>query len=283
MLVSTVSAVEIDGIAAKVGTETILKSDVIMEMRRINSAPEDYVRVRNEMIDRKLILKAASESKMTMQDWVVENRIRDIVKKAFEGDRNKLMETLAKQKISYPEWHARMKDDMIVGAMRWNVIDKNITASPSAMRKEFTEHPDRYAIGAKASVSVILLKPEDVAKKKEIDAALKEKDFAEIAKAYSADSHAAEGGLWKDVVPSEVFRPEIAAEIAKMPKGTISDWVELSGWNFLIRKDDETPGVKRTFAEAYDDIEMNVREELAKKAYDAWIERLRAETYIRVY
>ena len=274
---------EVDGIAARVGTETILKSDVSLEMRRLRAPESDYVKIRNEMIDRKLILKAASAAKMTMQEWVVENRIRDIVDKAFGGDRNKLMDTLARQKISYPEWHARMKEDMIVSAMRWNVIDKNAVASPAAMRKEFAENPDRYRVGANVTVSVILLKPEDMAKRDDVAAMIRTNDFAAAAKAFSADSHAAEGGVWKNIVPAEVFKPEICEEISKMPRGTMSHWIELDGWSFLLRKEAEESGRVPTFLEAYDKIEANVKEAESNAAYDAWLERLRAETYIKVY
>lgn len=277
------NAVEIDGIAAKVGDAVILKSDVIQEMRRVNASPSQYVEVRNEMIDRKLILKAAADSKMTMQDWVIEGRIRDIIAKAFDGDRNKLMETLGKQRISYPEWHSRMKDDMIIQAMRWNIIDRNASPGPAAMRREYAEHPERYTSGTKATVSVILLKPSDASRRGDVDAALATNTFAAVAKEFSSDSHAAEGGVWKDVNPAEVFRPEIADEIAKLQCGKLSRWIELSGWCFLLRKDAETVGTKMSFDEAYDQVSENIRMDAARKAYDAWIERLRAETYIKVY
>lgn len=276
-------AVEVDGVAAKVGTETILKSDVIAEMQRRGATEKDYVSVRNEMIDRKLILKAASEAKMTMQSWVVESRIREIVNRSFGGDRNKLMAMLSQQKVSYPEWVAKMKEDMILSAMRWNVVDKNVTASPSAMRAEYEKNPQRYSTQGTVSVSVILLKPEDSKRRDEISTALKDVPFSDLARTYSSDSRAEEGGAWKDVKPEEVFRPEICKEIASMPKGTISRWIEIDGWSFLLRKDSESTGKKLTFVEAYDEIEKNVKEELSRKAYDAWIERLRAETYVKVF
>jgi parvulin-like peptidyl-prolyl isomerase len=277
------SAFEVDGIAARVGTETILKSDVFLEMGRLRAPKSDYAKVRNEMIDRKLILRAAGAAKMTMQDWVVESRIREIVEKAFDGDRNKLMDTLARQKVSYPEWHARMKEDMVVSAMRWSVIEKNAAATPSAMRKEFAENPDRYRVGANVTVSVILLKPEDMSKRDDVAAMIRTNDFAAAAKAFSADSQASEGGVWKNVVPSEVFKPEVCEEISKMPRGTMSHWIELDGWSFLVRKDAEDRGRLPTFLEAYDEIEANVKEAASKAAYDAWLERLRSETYIKVY
>ena len=283
LLPAAVSGAEVDGIAAKVGDETILKSDVVLEMRRLNAPETAYEEVRNEMINRKLILRAARKSKMTMQDWVVENRIREIIDKTFGGDRNRLMEMLARQKVAYPEWHARMKDDMVVAAMRWNVVDKNVTARPGDMLREFNEHPDRYALDGKTTVSVILLPPDAAASREDVSAALKTNDFAAVARKYSVDSRASEGGVWKDVNPKEIFKPEICEEIAKMPTHTLSRWIELDGWSFLLRKDAETAGKSRTFEEAYDDVEAAVREAEARKAYHAWLERLKAETYIKVY
>ena len=280
---STAFAVEVDGIAAQVGSQTILKSEVYEEMRRQHADQFAYARVRDEMIDRKLILKAAQEAKMTMQEWVVENRIREIVQRSFGGDRNKLMDVLAKQRVSYPEWRQRMKDDMIVGGMRWQMVDKNVDSTPGDMRAEYENHPERYREGGKVTVSVILLKPDQSAKRDEVSAAIKTNDFAEVAKKFSADSHAPEGGLWKDVIPSDCFRPEVCDEIAKMPKGTMSRWLDIDGWSFLIRKDAEAETKQLSFADAYDKIEANVREEKAKQLYLEWVGRLRAESYIKIH
>ena len=38
-----------------------------------------------------------------------------------------------------------------------------------------------------------------------------------------------------------------------------------------------------TFAEAYDRIEANVREEAAAKVYADWIDRLKSKSYIKVF
>ena len=267
------SAVEVDGIAATVGSESILRSDVMNEMARSGARDgQSYQEVLNEMIDRKLILKAARESKMTMQEWVVENRVREIIKRSFGGDRNKLIETLGKQKISYPEWYAKTKEDLIIGAMRWNVVDKNAVASPAAMRAEYEAHKSRYTKDHRVSVSVILLKPEEAARRDEISKALPEKSFEDLG-----------GKKYENVKPEELFKPEVCEEIEKMPKGTISHWIEIDGWSFLLRKDAETTGKTLSFDEAYDGIEAAVKEDEARRLYTAWIGRLRDETYIKVY
>ena len=59
--------------------------------------------------------------------------------------------------------------------------------------------------------------------------------------------------------------------------------VELGGKRFRFMKTAETVSGARTFAEAYDDIEANVRREKAKAAHAAWVERLRADNYIKIY
>lgn len=273
MATASAWAYRLDGVAAQVGSDTILRSDIYNEMNRLGMQNEAYFNdIRNQMIERKLILRAASESKMTMQEWVVENRVREIINKSFGGDRNKLMETLSKQKISYPEWYARLREDLIVGAMRWNVIDKNVTSSPAALRAEYTQHPERYVSDHKVTISVIQLKPEEASKRVAISEGVKSKSFEELG-----------GHKYENVNPDEMFSSVIVKEIAAMPKGTISHWIEADGWSYLLRKDDETIGNKLSFADAYDLIDAQVKEQEAKRLYEAWLERLRAETFIKVY
>ena len=276
-------AVEVDGIAARVGSSVILKSAVLGEMRRAGVGEEKYAEVRGEMIERELILKAAARAKLQMQDWVVENRVREIVTRMFGGDANRFKAALARDRVTFPEWRQRVKDDMVVSAMRWQTVDKTVSANPADMRREYESHPERYMTGNRVTVSAILIGPGDADKKPEIEEALKTEPFAEVAKKYSSDARAKDGGQWKDIKPEDVFRPEVCDEISKMKKGETSKWIELDGWNFLVRKDDETTGAKMSFEQAYDDVAQNVRKELADKRYREWIERLKAETYIKVY
>lgn len=276
-------AEEIDGIVARVNSHAILRSDVIQEMVRLNAHKSEYTMILNELIDRKLILKAAQDAKMTMQEWVVENRVREIVQKHFDGDRNKLIEQLSARKIAYTEWYQRIKEEMIVSAMRWSAVDSHANASPAAMKKMYEEHKERYAEDSTVTVSVILLEPSRNNLRDEVSKSLREKPFAEVAKAYSCDTHAEEGGQWKNIKPQNVFKSRIAEEIEVMPKGTISHWIDIDGWSFLLRKDEENIGRVRSFIEAYEDIEADVKAEESKRIYDAWVKRLRAEAYIKVY
>lgn len=296
----------IDGIAAKINNDVITISDVMAEIRRdpelrtMGRALQDETTFRrlykdtvNAMIDRRLILKAATDAKMELQEWVVDNRVREIVKEGFDGDINKLYVALADSHIPFEEWRRTIREDLIVQAMHYQTVEKNVIASPGAMRAEYAVHPERYGAGGTVTVSVILLRPTAEGDtntppvEARANALIKRIDggepFAAVAKAESADSHAKDGGVWKDVKPEEVFRPEIVKVLKDLKVGQHSGAISIEGWGFIVRKDAETAVRSRTFAEAYDDIERNVRRDQSHKLHAAWMERLRAEAFWKVY
>ena len=293
--------VVLDGLAAKVNDAVITVSDVgdaIGDLKRNGVVQgEDFKTVYSNtvefLVERRLILQLAAEKKVTFPEWVVDGRIRDIVKDKFDGDMNKLNAMLTQIKTPLTEWRNMIRDDMIVTSMRQQFVEKYVTATPADMAREYQENRHLYCKEAKTSVSVILLKPADPDDKKspsvstrgeEILARIeKGEDFADLARKFSADSHAKDGGTWKDVNPEEAFRPEIAKTIAALKVGEVSKLVDLGGWGFIVRKDAETGTKELSFAEAYDDIERNVKKRLGKEAYRDWIQRLRAAAFIKIY
>ena len=60
------AAIEVDGLAATVGDVSILRSDVIDDMRRAGATASEYERYHKRLIDRQIILKAATKDKVTM-------------------------------------------------------------------------------------------------------------------------------------------------------------------------------------------------------------------------
>ena len=298
-------AATLDGIAARVDSHVITVGDVMAELRRhpeirekASVAGEEsemqalYRAALDMLIERRLILKAADAKKMEIPEWVIDNQIREIVHDMFGGDMNRLEEELARTKMPMTEYRNTIKEDITVRGMRQQIIEQYVTASPGAMRREYRDHPEKYRQEAKASVRVILLKPpapgDGVAsintRATQIDEELaKGGKFSDLAIKYSADSHAKDGGLWKDVNPEEAFRPEIAAAIAKLKVGDTSRLIDLDGWGFIVKKEAESGAKTMSFEEAYDKISWNLRNAAAKKAYDEWIARLKDDAFIKVY
>ena len=247
----------------------------------------------HDIADCRKIEKLAAEKKVTFPEWVVDNRIRDIVREKFDGDMNKLNAMLTQIKTPLSEWRNMIRDDMIVTSMRQQFVEKNIVPSPADMQREYKENKARYRAESKTSVRVILLKPADAGDKKAksvsargkelLDKLEKGEDFAALAKSFSADSHAKDGGLWKDVDPQKSFRPEIAKAIASLKVGEFSTLIDLDGWGFIVRKESETAAKDLSFAEAYDRIERNLKREAGQAEYRAWVKRLREAAFVRVF
>ena len=295
--------VVLDGLAAKVNDAVLTVDDVgtaIGDMKRRGALPapgDDFKAVYSNtvefLIERRLILQLAAEKKVNFPEWVVDGRIRDIVKDKFDGDMNKLNAMLTQIKTPLTEWRNMIRDDMIVTSMRQQFVEKYVVATPADMAREYKENADLYRTEAKTTVSVVLLRPADPGDRKtppvstrgeEVLARLKKGEpFADLARKFSADSHAKDGGVWKDVNPEVAFRPEIAKTIASLKVGEVSKLVDLGGWGFIVRKDAETGAKKLTFAEAYDQIERNVKKRLGQEAYRAWIQRLRDAAFIKIY
>jgi hypothetical protein len=59
--------------------------------------------------------------------------------------------------------------------------------------------------------------------------------------------------------------------------------IELDGWGFIVKKESETLAKEMSFAEAYDKIVSNLRNEASAKAYDEWLKRLKAEAFVKIY
>ena len=299
------SAAMLDGVAARIDSQVITVGDVMAELRRhpeirekVKTSGDEsemqalYRAALDTLIERRLILKAAEAKKMEIPEWVIDNQIREIVHDMFGGDMNRLEEELSRSKITMPEYRNTIKDDITVRGMRQQMIEQYVTASPGAMRKEYRDHPERYRQESKVSVRVILLKPPTPGdglasintRWMQIGEELaKGENFADMAIKYSADSHAKDGGLWKDVNPEEAFRPEIVAEIAKLDVGKVSKMIDIDGWGFIVKKEAETGAKTMSFEEAYDKISWTVRNDAAKKAYDEWIARLKDDAFIKIY
>ena len=107
--------------------------------------------------------------------------------------------------------------------------------------------------------------------------------FADVARKYSVDAHASQGGLWANVKPEDEFHPDICAAIEKLADGEVSDWIPIEDSFCLVRKEASAAARPLSFAEAYDSIEAAVKNENAKKLYTEWIARLREATFVKYY
>ena len=296
------SALLLDGVAAYVNSDMITISEVMSEVRRspwAESSPELrekrlrelYKATLDALIDRRLILAAALKSKVQLQSWAVEARIREIVVNNFDGDQTKLHNLLSERKISLEEWKKNLEEDLLITAMRFQQVEKRVAPTPSEVRAEYEANKGRYQTENAVAVSMIILDPPDKEGDPTIEAraakileALKGGTaFASLAKTYSKDAKASSGGSWGKVNPEDVFRKEIVKALAALKPGEVSQLVVLDGYGYIVRKDEQQDSRLLTFEEAAPYVESHLKVRQAEKLYKEWMERLRKEAYIKIF
>mgnify|MGYP001577987695 CR=1 FL=1 len=122
---------------------------------RIKKAYEESL---NAIVDRYLILDSYSKLEQKLPEWVIEDRVSEIIHESFKGERTEFMSSLAKNKMTYDEWHDQVRDHIIVSAMRNERIDRHVRVSPKAVRQAYESNPERYRPPDKVSLRLIMLK-----------------------------------------------------------------------------------------------------------------------------
>lgn len=291
----------IDGVAAQVNGDTITVAEVMSEIR--NSAwvefskEERAARLRdlyrdtlNAFIDRKLILASAKAAEMKLQPWIVDSRIQEIIDGRFNGDRTRLLAALTERRISFDDWRKGIEEDLMLSAMRMQMVDQRVSVSPREIRGYYQTNREALRIPAGARVGRIVLsvppKSEETLDRmgervlKELDDG---GDFASVARRCSGDSHAARGGDWGWVNPEETFASELSAALAPLKPGQHSRMVVLGDRGYIMKKFEEKSASLPTLDEAWPLIERRLRAQRSDESYREWTGRLRREAFVRVF
>lgn len=294
----------LDGVAAYVNNAVITVSEVnaAMEMQKQQlevrfsgdelkaRLAKGYGDTLNLLIDRRLILNAYEKQKLKIPESAVERRVNEIINERFDNDRALLLRELAQDRMTYDEWRAKVREQMIFGAMRHEFVDKYVNVSPVAARKFYDANQDRFRTAGKAHLRMIVIEKggsaESAAAKRAVaEDAMKRlragEDFAAVAKAVSEDSKAAEGGDWGWVEP-KLLQSKLAELAQRLQPRQFAGPVETDKTFYILLCEGVQNAAVAPFDEVRASIERDLGDEEAKRLYKAWIGRLRAEAYINI-
>lgn len=283
-----------DGVAAYVNDKVITVETVMMQMRmnfdlarvpaqdRAAKIRELFPVMRDMLVDRLLILKAYEDSGAQLPNEAVNGRVKDIVAESFEGNEAKLRVMLRARRMTYEEWVKQVREDMIVQAMRQLQIGKKVSVSPKVVKTYFAEHMDDFAEEGGVRVRTIMIVPEkgEAAAKAALEELAAGAEFGEVARKYSGDEQAANGGDWGFVQPQEVFSPQMVEALAELKEGAYREVSLGGGYRVILQKAEVRRGRRPTLAEAWPRVERVVKDKLGRERYEAWLEELRKHAYI---
>ncbi len=273
----------VDRIVAIVDEEVILQSDLDREVELYKlekeyageTIPDDSPEVRREMLDRliesKLIIAAAKQADMAVDEEAIEESVQGKIDQFVEhfGSLDNLKRELNRSGMTLDDYRARMKtqlrDQQYLRLVVGKFIRPNIEVLENEVRdyylanlEDMPAEPDSLTIAnilipVQPSVQVRQRIQDKVA---EIKAALTSgRSFAEVAMEFSEGPNAKRGGEVGVVAPGDLFDPNLDRAVFALSVAEISDPVVSTRGVHLLRLDSVTSDGRRAISQIFMPIE----------------------------
>ncbi|MBA2431129.1 MAG: peptidylprolyl isomerase [Chthoniobacterales bacterium] len=295
----------IDGIAAVVNGEVITLGQVRMvsmpreRLLRSQLRGEELAKQLTEarrlalqdLIDRQLIVQAFKEEKLSLPDYFVEQRMNEIIRENFGGDRNAFIKMLEAQNFSLSEFRKNEFEKIIVAAMRGKNVKPNTVASPVKIEQYYRKNRAEFTSKEEVKLRLIMIPNRAEEGNASAQKAMAEEilgklaggaDFERMAQMYSEDSTRDSGGDW-GWVERNTLAPQLEKVAFGTPKGRMSSLVELGGNFYILKVDDKRGGMTKPLAEVRADIEKRLVQEEAQRLQENWLAGLRQKATIRTF
>jgi len=251
MVLMSLSAQQlVDGIAAVVGKEIVLRSDiqqyvqnyVVQNKIDIKNNPQLLKRLKSEtlekIIEQKLLLAKAEEDTLKVDDGLLDQKVEERVQYLIGqvGSEDKLEQTFGSpiKKIKR-DTRKIIKEQMLVEQARSAKL-RNLKVSRREVESFYATYKDSLpSLKETVDISHILklIKPSEKAQQEAFDKATsilerikKGEDFAKLAQKYSDDPASARRGGDLGLISRGDFVPEFEAAAYKLKDGEISDIVQ---------------------------------------------------------
>lgn len=265
---------------------------------------DDPVRFRKEMavveasavetlIDREVLLAEFRKIGGVIKPQYVDDDINGIIRESFNGNRDALVDELAKVGMSLKKFREEREKMVIVNVMRARNAGEPPPATPKEVQDYYNKNVDQWREGDQIKISTITIPKftgEDGAapdKQRKLAEELRTKilngaDFSAVAKAYSQDSRAEDGGAWDWMAKTDMM-PAIANAAIELKNGGVSQVIEQETSYIIVGCDAKKLGTAPSLESKRLEIERMISQEKSKAAVDSWMETVRKKHVIKRY
>lgn len=295
----------IDGIAAVVNGEVITYSQV----RGLSAPRERLLRTQfkgeeleneikkareaalQDLIDRQLIVQSFQKEKYELPDYFVEQRVNDIIRDEFGGDRATFIKTLQAQNYSLSEFKKLEKEKIIVAAMRGKNVKPVTTISPTKVNEYYQKHKAEFTAKEQVKLRLIMIPTRaaegNSAAQKSIAEEILGKladgaPFDRMAQMYSEDATRDSGGDW-GWIERKTLAPQLEKVAFALPAGRVSHVIELGPNYYILKVEEKRGGQTPSLAKLRPEIEKKLMQEEQQRQQEIWLAGLREKAYIRKF
>lgn len=244
----------------------------------------------NDLVDRQLILQEFKKSKFNIPDYVVEERVAQIVREEFGGDRQAFARTLEAQGYSLARFREVEKEKIIVQAMRQQIGTKHpIAVAPQRIADHYHAHQAEFSTPDEVKLRMIVLRRAggEGASKRQMAAEIRQKilggaEFDQMAQMYSEDSTQDVGGDW-GWVDRKTLNEGLSKVAFALKPGEVSEVLEIGDSCYLLYVEARRNADLRPLAAVRNEIEQKLIAEERRKVEEKWLVDLRAKAHIKTF
>jgi parvulin-like peptidyl-prolyl isomerase len=307
--VYSVRAEVVDKIVAVVNDEPITQSELDIYLAPIYHQyksvyfGEDFqekmndarLKLLNQLIEDKLVLQEAKKLGVTVSDSEIDEKLNEL-KSHFKSD-EEFQNLLSQQGLTLKQMRKRFEDQIAIRKLHQYEIRSKVVISPKDVEAFFDAHKDEFKLPERVKLSTIMLRkkqqnlvegektasssrdPQMKLAQEILQKLKKGESFEKLAKQYSEESHAAQGGDVGMVGRGDLI-PEIEEAIFKLEKGGLSEVVESSVGFHIFRVEDKQPPKDRTLEEVREEIQGILYREKSRDRFEKWMNNLKNHAYI---
>jgi peptidyl-prolyl cis-trans isomerase SurA len=279
-------------------TYEVEKEQTVMEKEAEKKAPlkeTDRAQIHdaalNSIINRKLVALKIKELDIKVTDEEIKQAIED-VKKQNNITQEALLAALNSQGISYESYKAQLKEQLERLRLVSQEVRAKIQVSEKEVREYYRDHPEKFKKDETFHVCQIFFRiPEDASaeERKRITAtaysvlleARNGKDFAELAKKYSDDSSAKDGGDIGAFKKGEML-PEFENALLKLKQGEVSELFTTSAGLHIVQLVDISRGDLIPFEKVKGEVEDVLYKKKSEERFNQWLAELRKSASIDI-
>jgi len=295
----------IDGIAAIVNGDIITYSQV----RGLSAPRERLLRTQyhgdelskqiatareaalKDLIDRQLIVQAFHKEKFELPQHFVDERVNDIIREEFGGDRATFIKTLQAQNYSLTEFKKLEMEKIIVAAMRGKNVKPVTTVSPVKVQEYYQKHKAEFTAKEQVKLRMIMIPTHAAEGNAAAQKAIAEEilgkladgaPFDRMAQMYSEDATRDAGGDW-GWIERKTLAPQLEKVAFNLPPGRVSHVIELGPHYYILKVEEKKGGDTPSFAKLRPEIEKKLMQEETQKQQEIWLAGLRQKAYIKTF
>lgn len=245
------------------------------------------------LITEKLLAKEIADQKVDVRDEDIDRYIQQI-RGQNRLSEDQLAQALQQEGLTYDQYRAQVKKEIEKIQLLTREIRGRVNITPEEVERYYEAHKKEYYVPARVRLRHIILlvqpnAPNEVAaatfararelRKRIVD---KKEDFHKLAKLYSEDAAAAQGGDLGEVQPDQVL-PQFEAVLPTLAEGEVSQPIRTEVGVHLIKMEKRRPEGHRPLAEVSKEIKDKLYNEALEARYTRWLsEDLKKRHYVEI-